>query len=53
MPTRAGERLGLGSAAKLVSERASALVRLELRLAAAELKKKVAAVGLGIALLVG
>ena|SRR5438874_13781732 len=53
MPTRAGERRGLGAAAKLVSERASSLVRLELQLAAAELKQKVIALGLGIALLVG
>jgi hypothetical protein len=55
MPTHAGERerRGLGSAAKLVSERVSAIVRLELELAAAELKKKFQALGLGIGLLVG
>jgi hypothetical protein len=53
MPTHAGERRGLGAAAKLVSERASSIIRLELQLAAAELKKKVVALGLGIALLVG
>ena len=53
MPTHAGERGGLGAAAKLVSERVSAIVRLELQLAAAELKKKVVALGLGIGLLVG
>jgi hypothetical protein len=53
MPTHEGERRGIGAAAKLVSERASSLVRLELQLAAAELKQKVAALGLGIALLVG
>jgi hypothetical protein len=53
MPTHAGERRGLGAAAKAVSERASSIVRLELQLAAAELKKKVAALGLGIALLAG
>ncbi len=53
MPTQAGERRGLGAAAKLVSERASSLVRLELQLAAAELKQKLVALGLGIALLVG
>jgi len=52
MPTHADERRGLGAAAKLVSERASSIVRLELQLAAAELKKKVVALGLGIALLV-
>jgi hypothetical protein len=52
MPTHEGERRGLGAAARLVSERASSLVRLELQLAAAELKQKVVALGLGIALLV-
>jgi protein-S-isoprenylcysteine O-methyltransferase Ste14 len=53
MPIHEGERRGLGAAARLVSERASSLVRLELQLAAAELKQKVFALGLGIALLVG
>jgi protein-S-isoprenylcysteine O-methyltransferase Ste14 len=53
MPTHESERRGLGAAARLVSERASSLVRLELQLAAAELKQKVVALGLGIALLVG
>jgi putative superfamily III holin-X len=52
MPTHEGERRGLGAAARLVSERASSLVRLELQLALAELKQKAAALGLGIALLV-
>jgi hypothetical protein len=52
MPIHADERRGLGAAAKLVSERASSIVRLELQLAAAEVKKKVVALGLGIALLV-
>jgi hypothetical protein len=52
MPTHAGER-GLGGAAKLVADKASAIVRLEIALAAAELKKKVVALGLGIGLLVG
>jgi membrane protein implicated in regulation of membrane protease activity len=51
MPNQAGERRGLGAAAKLVSERASSLVRLELQLAATELKQKVFALGLGIVLL--
>jgi fatty acid desaturase len=53
MPIRAGERPGLGGAAKLVADRARSIVRLELQLAAAELKKKVAALGIGIGLLVG
>lgn len=53
MSAPAGERLGLGAAAKLVRERAGSIVRLELQLAAAELKKKVVALGLGIGLLLG
>lgn len=52
MSTRGEERRGLGAAAKLVSERASALVRLELQLAAAELKEKMSEIGVGIGLLV-
>ena len=44
---------GLGAAVKQVAERASSIVRLELELAAMELKKKVFALGLGIALLLG
>jgi hypothetical protein len=51
MPTRASN--GLGSAAKAVSERVSSIVRLEIQLALSELKKKLAALGLGIGLLVG
>jgi predicted Co/Zn/Cd cation transporter (cation efflux family) len=53
MPTQEGERRGLGAAAKLVSERAGSIVRLELQLAAAEVKAKVVSLGIGIALLVG
>jgi uncharacterized membrane protein YqjE len=53
MPIRAGEGPGLGGAAKLVADRARSIVRLELQLAATELKKKVAALGIGIGLLVG
>lgn len=44
---------GLGTAAKLVAEKASAIARLELELASIELKKKLGALGLGIGLLVG
>jgi hypothetical protein len=44
---------GLASAVKAVAERASALVRLELELAALELKQKVAAIGVGIGLTIG
>jgi uncharacterized membrane protein YqjE len=44
---------GLGAAAKQVAEHASSIARLELELASLELKKKIAALGLGIGLLVG
>ena len=53
MPTPVGERTGLGGAAKLVADRARSIVRLELQLAASELKKKVAALGVGIGMLLG
>ena len=42
-----------GGAAKVVADKARSIVRLELALAAAELKKKVIALGFGIALLAG
>jgi uncharacterized membrane protein YqjE len=45
--------LGLGAAVKEVAERTSAIVRLELELAAMEVKRKVTSLGLGIALLLG
>ena len=45
-----GGRATLGQAAKEVTERLSTIVRLELQLASLELKKKVGALGLGIAL---
>lgn len=44
---------GLGGAAKSVAEHASTIVRLELELAGLELKAKVTALGVGIALVVG
>ena len=44
---------GVGDAAKHVAERASAIAKLELELAGLELKKKVAALGIGIGLGVG
>jgi uncharacterized membrane protein YedE/YeeE len=50
MRTRAADRHGVGESARLVAERASAIVRLELRLAAAELKRKAAALAVGIGL---
>jgi uncharacterized membrane protein YdbT with pleckstrin-like domain len=53
MPIRAGNRTGVGGAAKLVADRARSLIRLELQLAAAELKKKVMEIGIGLGLLVG
>jgi hypothetical protein len=53
MPIRAGEKAGLGGAAKAVADRARSIVRLELQLAATEVKRKVAALGVGIGLLVG
>jgi hypothetical protein len=44
---------GLGTAAKGVAEHASAIARLELELASLELKKKIAALGIGLWLLAG
>jgi len=53
MPTPATENhTGLGQAAKQVAEHASALARLEMELAALELKRKVASLGIGIGLAV-
>src|SRR4051812_19726054 len=53
MPTQETDDQGLGAAVKQVSEHASAIVRLELELAALELKRKVASLGIGIGLAVG
>jgi pheromone shutdown protein TraB len=44
---------GLGGAAKVVAEHASAIGRLEVELATIEVKKKVVAIGLGIGLGIG
>ena len=44
---------GVGAAAKTVAEHASSLARLEVQLALMELKKKVAALGVGVGMLVG
>lgn len=52
MHTREAER-GLGPAARQVAEHASTLARLEVELATLELKRKVAALGVGIGLVVG
>jgi hypothetical protein len=55
MPTHAGSNGngGLGGAAKRVAEHASSIARLELQLAALELKKKGIALGFGIGLGLG
>jgi hypothetical protein len=53
MRTPVGERRGVGPAAKEVAEHASTLGRLELELAALEVKRKVGALGFGIGLAVG
>ena len=50
-PEAEHETPGLGATVKSVSERASTLVRLELELAALELKRKVASLAVGIGLL--
>jgi hypothetical protein len=52
MPTRVAER-GLSWAVKEVADRASAIVKLELELAASELRRKLAKFAVGIALAVG
>ena len=46
----AGEKHGVGAAAKQVAEHASSLARLELELAGLELKRKVGALGAGVGL---
>jgi hypothetical protein len=53
MPTQETEGQSVGTAAKVVAERASSIVRLELELAAMELKRKVTALGFGIAFAFG
>jgi hypothetical protein len=53
IPETERETTGLGVAAKLVAERASTLVRLELELAALELKRKVIALATGIGFALG
>jgi hypothetical protein len=53
MRTPETESPGLGTAAKLVAEKASAITRLELELASMELKAKVAAIGVGLGLAFG
>jgi len=53
MPTRETDSQGVGAAVKQVAERTSSIVRLELELAALELKRKVVSLGLGIAFAIG
>ena len=53
MPIQEADPQGVGTAVKQVAERTSAIVRLELELAALELKRKVASLGLGIGLGIG
>jgi Putative Actinobacterial Holin-X, holin superfamily III len=54
MPTPASEQNGgVGGAAKSVAEHASAIARLEVELAALELRKKVTSLGIGIGMGVG
>ena len=54
MLTRAGSaKRGVGGAAKEVAEHASTLAKLELELAGLELKRKVGALGAGVALGIG
>jgi hypothetical protein len=53
MHTPASENGGLGGAAKNVAERASSIARLELELAALELKHKLTSLAVGIGLGVG
>jgi hypothetical protein len=53
MPTRATEKQGVGPAARQVAEHASTLARLELELAGLEVKRKVAALGVGLGFAIG
>jgi hypothetical protein len=53
MPTHETDSQGLGAAVKDVAERASAIVHLELELAALELKRKVVSLGFGIGFAIG
>jgi Putative Actinobacterial Holin-X, holin superfamily III len=48
MPTQETDSQGVGAAVKQVAEHTSSIVRLELELAALELRRKVVALGVGI-----
>jgi len=53
MPTRETDSQGVGTAVKQVAEHTSSIVRLELELAALELKRKIVSLGLGIGFALG
>lgn len=53
MPTQETDAQGVGAAVKQVAEHTSTIVRLELELAALELRRKVIALGLGIGFGIG
>jgi membrane-bound ClpP family serine protease len=53
MPTHETDSQGVGAAVKEVAEHASSIVRLELELAALELRRKVVSLGLGIGFALG
>jgi hypothetical protein len=53
MPTRETDSQGVGAAVKQVAEHTSSIVRLELELAALELKRKIVSLGLGIGFALG
>jgi|SRR5262245_48050801 hypothetical protein len=53
MPTHETDSQGVGAAVKQVAERTSSIVRLELELAALELRRKVISLGLGIGFGIG
>jgi hypothetical protein len=53
MPIHDSEKAGLGTAAKQVAEHASAIARLELRLAALEMARKAKSFAIGIGLALG
>jgi uncharacterized membrane protein YqjE len=53
MPTQETDSQSVGTAVKQVAEHTSSIVRLELELAALELKRKIASLGLGIGFALG
>jgi uncharacterized membrane protein YqjE len=53
MPTQEADSQGVGAAVKQVAEHTSSIVRLELELAALELKRKVTSLGIGIGFALG